>query len=562
MANTVKVNIQADDSGFKSTLNSAQQTASQFGASLDNAGKKSMTFNGQLRAARKEALELSQAYSQLDDAARSSTFGQELKAQLDTAMQAAGQLTDLKNDVMQEINNLASDTASWDAVSQGMGVLSSGMQGFAGVVGLCGGDVESFTQALTVMNTVQSVTNTIVGIGNALQKQSALMVGLRAAKTALFGATATAAAAAETAETAAIGANTSATVANTSATGAATVAQLANNAAVLANPYVACAVAIAALVAGIAIWISSMDEATDSEIANAAAVDAFSEAVDGEMKKVSEQINLYDDLKRQYDECGGKTDEFSRKLINNTDVQKKLGVTVKTVDDVHRLFAAKAGQYSAACMARASAMAAEAAQAALLGQTLSELSHIQAKLMAGEEVNWRDMRKVVEAMGYSSEAADKLMQAAGYVYEGDGMAYGNIKQGTGDLTKLITEINKGGAMKALEDMGKQFRETFTQIDEVDFGGMLTDNLNALDSSTKKAGNSASHAGKKAQSSAKKTNEEVKKVLTSLEGCDAIISDAQKEMKKLDSTSADYADKMQKLKDRILVARIAKLQLID
>ena len=51
-------------------------------------------------------------------------------------------------------------------------------------------------------------------------------------------------------------------------------------------------------------------------------------------------------------------------------------------------------------------------------------------------------------------------------------------------------------------------------------------------------------------------------MTSLEGCDAIIKDAEKDLKKLDSTSKTYATDMEKLKNTILIARVAKLKLID
>lgn len=557
-----KTVLTADTTGFTSDMLKAEKSVVDFGNSMEKQGSKATTLKGALRQATKEAMDLSLQMSKMSDVELSSDIGQQMQAQFQMAMQAAADYKDQVGDIQQEISNMASDTKAWDAVSQGIGVVSSSMQGLAGVIGLAGGDVKAFTQALTVMNTVQSVANTIIGIGNALQSQSALMVGLRAAKNAIFGTTMVAATAAETANTAAVGANTVAQGANTAETTAATTAQWALNAAVLANPYVACAVAIAALVGGLALWISSMDEATDSEIALGAAVDAFSEQVDSAMKAVGEQINLYDDLKRQYDACGGKTDEFSKKLIANTDVQKKLGVTVKTVDDVHKLFAKNSDKYRQAAMARASAMAAEAAQAALLGATLAELSKIQAKLMAGQEVDWVDMRKVVESMGYSADKADQLMKNAGYVYESDGWGYGDIKKGTGDLTKLVQGITSGGAYKALQDMGDQFKDTFDTINEIDFGGILTSNLNALDSGLDKTGKNASKAGKSASNSAKKTNDEIKKVLTSLEGCDAIIQQAEKDMKKLDSTSADYEKNMQSLKNTILMARIAKLALID
>lgn len=572
MANTVKVGITATDEGFKSTMDQMKQSANGFGASLDSAGKKTQTLNGAFRAARKEASDLALAYHQLDDAAKNSDFGRQMKAQLDQALQAAGELADLKGDVAAEIKNIASDTMAWDATAQGIGVVSSGLQGLASAYGLLGGDVQAFTQALVAVNAVQSISNTIVGIGNALQKQSALMVGLRAAKTALFGTTEAAATVAETANTAATTANTTATAANTAAKGAnaaanvgqtaattaATTAQLANNAAVLANPYVLAAAAVVALTAAIVAWYVNMDTATDSEAALTAATDAFNEEVDSAMKTVGEQISLYDDLKRQYDQSGAKVDEFAKKIINNTEVQKKLGVVVKTVDDVHKLFAKNSEAYRRATLARAQALAAETAQATMLGKTLAELSKIQAKLAAGEEVNWTDLKDIVKAAGYNDRGATEIMIKAGFEIEGEFFGKDNIKKATGDFTKLVTEMTKGGAYKALQDMADGFKANFNEINDIDFNGLLNSSFDALEKIDYKADKSS----KNAQKNAKKTKEEIQKILTSLEGCDAIIQQAEKDMKKLDSTSADYAVKLEKAKNTILMARIAKLQLLD
>ena len=572
MASNVKIGIGVDDSQFKQGMNEASNAANNFGKSMNSAGQKSQTFAGQLRTARKTALELAQAYDQLDNAAKNSDFGRSMKAQLDEAIRSAANLVDLKSDTMREINAVASDTFVWDAAKEGIGVVSSGLQGLASLYGLTGNSTEEFAKALVAVNAVQSAANSIISIGNALQHDSALMTALRTAKNALFTTSETAATvatvantAAETANTTATGANTTSKIANTAATGAqtaattaATTSQLALNVAVLANPYVLAAAAIAALCAGIYFWVDSMNEATDEEAALTAATEAFNEEVDSTMKTVGEQISLYDDLKRQYDACGGKTDEFSKKLINNTDVQKRLGVVVKTVDDVHKLFARNSDAYRKATLARASALAAETAQATMLGKTLAELSKIQAKLAAGEEVNWTDLKDVVKSAGYNDKTAQQIMIKAGFEIEGEFFGKDDVKKATGDFTKLITEMTKGGAYKALQDMADGFQANFNEINDIDFNGLLTSSFDALEKIDYKTDKSS----KKSQKNAKQTKDEVKKILTSLEGCDAIIQQAEKDMKKLDSTSADYNKKLEKLKNTILMARIAKLQLLD
>lgn len=502
--------------------------------------------------------------------------------------QYAGQVKDAMSDAQQAISKYSSDTANLDAFASAFQGISGGISLATGAMNLFGIENENVQQAILKVQSAMALLNGVQAIANTLNKDSALMLKLKAIGFGTNTAAQTANTVAETANTAATTANTTATganaagktaqaaatTANTAATTAATTAQLANNAAVLANPYVLAAAAVAALTAGIVIWISSMDDSTDSQIALNAAIDAFNEAADSEMKKCAESINLFNKLKKTYDDSGAKLTEFSKKLISNKEAQKKLGVTVKTVDDVHKLFANNTQAYQRAAIARASAMAAEAAQAAMLGSTLSELSKVYAKLQAGQEVNWRDMRKIVEAAGYSSNKADELMKSAGFRYISEGMAYGNVATTGGDLQKLFESITKGGAIQALSEMGEAFQQTFSAIDEIDFKGMLTDNFAALPDEVEKSTTKAAKKGHEAVAKETKatgneiknilnqTDDKIKQVLSSLEGCDAIIQQAQKEMKGLNKNSADYATNVEKLKNAIFAARVAKLAIID
>ena len=526
--------------------------------------------------------------------------------------QYAGNIKDSIADAGAAVKAFSSDTAGLAAATSAVQGIAGGFTALTGAMSLFGVENENVAQAIQKVQAAQAILNGVQAIANTLNKDSALMLLLKStalktntasttantvAETANTAATAANTAAdttntvAETANTAADAANTAANTANatakgaataattaqTAATNAATTAQIANNAAVMANPYVLAAMAIAALVAGIAVWVSSMDEATEEQVALSAAVESFNEAVDGEMKKLADQITLYKELQKQYVESGKKVDTFAQKLINNTSVQKKLGVVVKTVDDVHRLFANKTPQYIKASNARANAMAAEAAKASALGEVIAQLSKVYNKLLAGEEVDWRDMRKIVESAGYTKEAADKLMRDAGLVYDisdvYDHLGYGNVTlSGDASLAKLIEGIASGGKFKVLNDLQEAFQKTFREIDEVDFGGLLTDNFNVLDDvepKFNKASSAANKTGRTIQDKAEKvkaiisqTDDELKKVLTSFAGCNKLIQQADKEMKELDNTSEKYAENMERLKKVKFTAQVAKLALID
>ena len=93
--------------------------------------------------------------------------------------------------------------------------------------------------------------------------------------------------------------------------------------------------------------------------------------------------------------------------------------------------------------------------------------------------------------------------------------------------------------------------------------MLTDNFNALPDEIEKSSTKAAKKGHEAvKKEINKTDDDIKKVLSTLEGCDAIIQQAQKDMKELDKTSADYTKNVEKLKNTIFAARVAKLAIID
>jgi len=501
--------------------------------------------------------------------------------------QYAGQVKDAISDAGKAVGEFASDTQALDAVASAFQGLTGGITLLTGAMNMFGGESEEVQQAILKVQSAIAMLNGVQAIANTLNKDSALMLAL---KSIGLGTNATATAAnttAEVANTAAEVTNTTATVANTAAetanaaaqtantaaTEAATVAQEANNAAVMANPYVLAAAAIAGLVAGIIAWISSMDDATDSEAALEAATDALCDAMDSEMKNVGSSINLYNKLKKQYNESGKKVDEFAKKIINNKEAQKKLGVVVKTVDDVHRLFANNTNAYQRAAIARGNALAAESAQAALLGSTLSELTKVYAKFKSGQEVNWRDMRKIIQNAGYTAEAADQMMHFAGFQYDDSGLlfGYGDLA-GDGSLERLLDYVTRGGAFKVLEQLGQKFQQTFEDVNIADFNGMLTDNINVLndaENAATRTGRAAANAGSNASRTTrentkltKEQKDEIAKVLTTLQGCDAIIKDAQADMKKLDNTSATYVADMQKLRNVIMGARVAKLNLID
>lgn len=252
MSSTLKVKVDADCQGFKNGMEESTKAASQFATASSGSTKRAANeMRKAMKAAQTEAMNLSLAMSKLTDEQRNSDFGRNMQAQLDGALQRAGELKDMFEDVNAEIKNIASDTASWDAVAQGIGIMGDAVGSAIGIMAEMTGSSEEAQRALTAIATTEKVVNTVIQVGNALQKQSALMIAVRTVQRKLQQRANITSAASEAAVTAAVKGNTAAEITNTAATTAmttatkgATIAQTLFNAVANANPYVLLATAI------------------------------------------------------------------------------------------------------------------------------------------------------------------------------------------------------------------------------------------------------------------------------------------------------------------------------
>ena len=550
MSNTVRVGITAVDDGFKQTLSSMAQSSKAFGSSLDATGKKASTFNGQLRAARKQAFELANAYRQLDNTARNSDFGQSLKAQLDAALQTAGELTDLKGDVKQEISNIASDTASWDAMSQGIGVVSSSLQGLATVVGLAGGNCEEFQRALVTVNAIQSVANTIIGIGNALQYQSALMVGIRNLRTKLL--------------TTSIATNTAAQTANTVAVDAATVSQEALNTAVSSNPYVIAAVAVAALCAGIYFLVDANNDLTQSEKEHSDAMSAVAEQMDEQSKTAAEHIGAYRILQSEYQKADGNLAKMKSTMYNFDDVCKAANITLKDQATAQKVLGSLSGVIIKKYLAEAEAAAISAAIQGKYAKVLAKIADIKKRISEGKTIDVGDLQEL------NLEVDPQSVKKFGLAYEtgfDDFIAHIfqpsaqdlKLVEGTGDkLGERLTTAAFKAIEKEIGYMTKALSAAYAKIsdsvNQVKDAGVDTNTL-FNDKEVKKATNEASKH-------IRSTSKEINTLLSTLEGCDNVIRNAETDLTKLDHKSKNFASSFIALNATILEAKRAKLKLID
>ena len=174
-------------------------------------------------------------------------------------------------DVEISIRNAASDTRLFDQMAQGMSVATAGFQGLTGAGKLLGIEMGNDVEVIAKLQAAMAVTNSLTTIQTALQKQSALMQGVMAAKTAIA---------------------TAAQNALAAATGNATVAQKAFNVIANANPYVALATAIGAVVGALALFSSSTEDASDDLDSMAHHADLAGDAIASISDKIDFDVKI------------------------------------------------------------------------------------------------------------------------------------------------------------------------------------------------------------------------------------------------------------------------------
>ena len=304
-------------------------------------------YRRQLMRLTQQLTDLTVNYRSLSDAEKQSEFGVALAQRIDELTAKASMFKDAMLDVQQSISESASDTANWDAFQQLVDVSTSALQSFAGVAGLSEESVEGLTRTIAAMQTIGAASNTVIKIGNALQKQSAMMLGVRRVQ--------------ELAAAAAIKMRTAAEVKGKAATVAATVAQKTLNAVAKANPYVLLASAVITAGAALVAFAKKSSEATAAEKARKEAAEEATENVKDarskEAKAVGEVTAKYRILQLEY----SKLDQNDKTawIEENASAFDNLGLKINSVNDADKVFVTQSTKVITALQARAKAEALE-----------------------------------------------------------------------------------------------------------------------------------------------------------------------------------------------------------
>ena len=435
MAKRLSVDLELNTSGYKASLREATSATADYTTAVNVSNNTIKTLNAEVKKAQKEALGLAQAYNSLSDAQKNSAAGEAMQRQLQDAKKYAAELYDVAADTRQEIKNMASDTAGWDAAKEGLDIVKSATLSYAGAIAKLTGDEEGLKTVVANLTIIENGFNTAIKIGNALQRQSALMTGVKRVQSA-------AAAAAVKAETA--------------ATQGATIAQRAFNVVAKANPYIllaSVAIAAAAAIGGYMLATRKANSEDDERIKKqqelAAAQQKNAQTVNDAAATVGAKYLM---LKTQWENLTS-AQEKQKWIEKNKSAFDELGLSINGVGDAERAFGSMTGQVIAALEARAkAAAAAKIMMEAYEAQLKNELN--------GSVKNGAYYRKV----GKGAEATDEEKRTLGIkttvttTSSTTGTSFTSNRELT-DSEKL--RVNELRRQRALE-LQKKTREEFNQ----------------------------------------------------------------------------------------------------
>ena len=446
---SVKLNL--DAAGYTQGIEKASEKTREYTNQVTKISKDLPNLTREMKMAQRETLNLTLAVSRLTEEQRNSAEGQAMIRMLEETKQRAADLTDMLYDTRDQIRNMASDTLDLDAATDAVSILGNTFSSLEGTIALVTGDTDKMKRAVTAFTTVQSALNAATSIGNAIQKQSALMTVLSTKYTNLKKIVTRAA--------------TIAQIRNTSATNAGKVGQNSFNMALAIGKALLGDWKSLLLAAGVAVGgyaaITAMTaedtkklqeeekKAKQEEEALMKAQNQHDDMIrDKYINTVADLRSKYDDLKNSYKQL--KTEkEKSDWIKNNQEGFKQLGFAVKGVDDANKLLIDNADEI----IEYFDLVGQAAALAALKIEAYQEAARL--KLLQKEHTS---------KLGSQFSAGSQLDAATGSRY---GLKYGTDyewKNPNGVHDKIV--LTAEGAAKANAESAKQSSVTKKNNDEI------------------------------------------------------------------------------------------------
>lgn len=365
MANDLLVKLKLQNNEFNNGLDNSKQKIKDFQSETDSASKsledlsksgaksakdllKEMNdmekgtrsisnYRSQLSKLTRDIQDLTVNYNNMSKEMKDSELGREVISNINEMTIEAGKYKDAIVDAQAAIKNMSSDTQSWDAVKQGMQVVSSTLQSVAAAGILSANSTEKLVAVIAKLKAIESATNAVIQIGNALQKQSAVMTGISRLQTLAL---------------------VKAKELETVSTVKATIAQKAFNAVANMNPYLALLSAASLLVGVIALFTKRTNENAEAQKKEQEEIEKSKKEFEDYKNKVGSSVGdivaKFSVLQRSYRNLS--TEMEKKKWIDeNSKSFNELGLNIKDVNSADNVFVRQSEEVINALKARARA---------------------------------------------------------------------------------------------------------------------------------------------------------------------------------------------------------------
>ena len=427
--------------------------------------------------------------------------GDEKSAEYVKMTQELGRLMDIRGDILKQGSVFANDEAQISGVIKGIGGLTGAFTAAQGAASLFVGENENLQKVMLKVQSLMSITMGLQQVQQALNKDSEFRLvtinGLKRwyNKVVAEGNTLQAVETAETIKnTAAKEINTAAEAHNATAKQASsngskeviamqnldTASKATNTAAAsagtvanftLAGAFRAVGAAISAIpvwgwiAAAIAAVVAVVGTlASRANAAKKAANDAFNAAVKKQEEfnkaiadKVSEQITLYNKLKREYTALGNNFKAQKKYVKDNQDAFHSLGVAINGVNDANKYLIQNSSSVVAALMAQAKAAAAFD----MLKEKQKELIQIQLKPLKVKNIKPEyELEQDVDRFGNVFLTEGKKVKNSGYTQKvlAEQQRAAKAKKAEEDKKKAEIESIVKVAASATTEAEKQFKK--------------------------------------------------------------------------------------------------------
>lgn len=440
-------------SQYKNEADKASKTLDEMGKNQSRSAKELLSamskveeqtrgatnYRKQLAEIQKTIVDLTVGYRNMSAEMQNSDFGREVSAKIEELTQKAATYKDAIGDVQREITNLSSDTQGWDAMKQGIDLVSSTLQTFVSIGGLSEKSTEKLMKVITKLKTIEAATNTVIKIGNALQRDSALMRRLNTIRT-------TALAAAENAQAA-------------GATKAA-IATRALNAAIAANPFGMIAGLIMTVISALTLFTGKTKEDTEVQKKHKEELEKQSKIFDDYKTKLGSSvggiIGQYNLLRTAWRDL--TTEQEKNKWIKeNQTAFNALGIEIKDVNAANRVFVDNAPAVIEALRTIAEAEALKGLyQEAYVEKVKTEIQANKDLLNSLKNIN------IAPYIKDDTDEAREIWKAAGITAEDYVKSTASVQEtiATGS-TRYIHELNAEGQNK----LRKYFTDTAIAVNQ-------------------------------------------------------------------------------------------------